>query len=298
METPGFPRPPHSFRIAFALPAFLIACWRPVYSQGDCVAITRAREETISTLPGKVLTTALTVTSLSSLDRRFESRLELPPGWRNLAPDFPFVLSGNRSDVRLLSIAVPPATPPGKYRIRYSLSDNAVPPCRAGMMIEVSVEAFHRIQLQILEAPHFVVSGSPSRVSFVLRNLGNGPSAVRLSVRGAENISAVPDSASETLHALESRPVSVLVTADPSITEHTRYVLELRAAPGEDTAEVATASCLIEVLPRGSTADLQFHEVPLDVTVRAAGESGRSGGQTEVAGGGTITDRGTERVDL
>ncbi len=270
----------------------------PLFAQGDCVTVSRAGDGPLATLPGSVLTTALTVSCPSPLDRRFESRLELPPGWRNLTPDFPFVLSGNRTDVRLLSIAVPAETPAGTYRVRYSVSDNAIPPCRAGIAIDVNVEPLRRIRLQLLESARYVLSGAAARASFVLTNLGNEPSTVRLSVRGAENVSAVSDSALETLRAMESRTIAVAVTADGRITENTKYVLELRAVLDRDTTVVATASCLMEIIPASSAADMQFHEVPLDVRVRAAGESGRSGGQIEIEGGGTVTDRGTERVDL
>jgi len=298
VETPGHHRPHFRLRIAFALPVLLIVLPHLLYSQGNCVTLSRADEEPLSTLPGRVLTTAITLTGISPVDRRLESRLELPPGWRNLTPDIPFTLAANRTEVRLLSIAVPAWSPSGNYTVRYSVSDNAIPPCRTEIGLGVTVAAFRRIDVQLVDAPRYVVSGTSCRPVFLLRNLGNEQSTVRLSVRGVENISAVPDSGYETLNALESRKVTVVVRADPGITEDTKYVLELRAVLGQDTTVVVTASTLLEIVPRVTSGDVRFHEVPLDVKLRAAGESGQSGGQIEVAGGGTITDRRTDRVDL
>ncbi len=298
METPGPHRPHAPFRIAYALPVLLLCIPHLLFSQGNCVTLSRAEEGPLSTLPGRVLTAAITVTGLSPVDRRLESRLELPPGWRNLTPDIPFTLGANRTDIRLVSIAVPASSPAGNYTIRYSVSDNAIPPCRTEIAVGVSVEPFRRIELQLVEAPRYLVSGTSCRSAFLLRNLGNEQSTVRLSVRGMENISALPDSGSETLGALESREVTVVVSADPGIMEGTKYVLELRAVLGQDTTVVVTASTLLEIVPRVTSTDIKFHEIPLDVKLRAAGESGQSGGQIEVAGGGTITDRGTDRVDL
>ncbi|HMK39194.1 MAG TPA: hypothetical protein VK569_07615, partial [Bacteroidota bacterium] len=286
------------FGIIFVLPVLLVLSSDLLYSQVNCVSIARAGEEKLQTLPGRILTTALSVSNLSPVERRFESRLEIPPGWRNLTPDIPFSLAGNRTDVRLLSIAVPAATPSGSYQVRYELTDNSIPPCRTDLTFEVSVEPLRRIDIQLQDAPRYVVSGGSCRATFLLRNLGNERSAVRLSARGSEQISAVPDSAGLMLRALESRTISVVVTAGSHILENTRYVLELRALLEQDTTVAATASCLLEIIPRVTATDGQFHEVPLDVKVRAAGESGHAGGQIEVAGGGTITDRGTDRVDL
>jgi hypothetical protein len=298
VETPGHHRPSHTFRIAFALPVLILIVSWPLFSQGNCVSISRAGEEKLSTPPGRILTTALSLLNLSPGEHRIETRLELPPGWRNLTPDIPFALAGNRTDIRLLSIAVPGATPSGVYRIHYAVSDNAVPPCRADLTFEVSVEPLRRIDIQLQDCPRYVVSGDSCRATFVLRNLGNEQSSVRLTARGGENLSAVPDSAEVTLKALESRSVSVIAAADPRLVENVKYVLELRAVLGQDTTVAVAASCLLEIVPRVTAADMQFHELPLEVKLRAAGESGQSGGQIEVEGGGTVTDRGTDRVDV
>ncbi len=297
METPGHHRPP-PFRIAFALPVLLLVFPRLLFSQGNCVSLSRSEEGPILTLPGRVLTAAITVSGLSPVERRFESRLEIPPGWRNLTPDIPFTLGANRTDIRLLSIAVPSSAPAGNYTVRYSISDNAIPPCMSEIALDVTVEPFCRMELQLIDAPRYLVSGTSCRTVFLLTNLGNEQGAVRLSARSAENISAVPDSGYETLGALESRKIAVVVSADPGITEDTKYVLELRVTLDRDTTVVATASTLLEIVPRVTGTDIRFHEVPLDVKLRAAGESGQSGGQIEVAGGGTITDRGQDRIDM
>jgi hypothetical protein len=269
-----------------------------LFSQRNCVGIARAGDEKLTSMPGRILTTAITVTSLSPGDRRFQSRLELPPGWRNLTPEIPFTLPGGRTDVRLLSIAVPASTPAGVYSVRYSLTDEAPPPCMADITIEISVEPLRRIDVQLLDAPRYIVSGASCTAAFLLRNLGNERSSVRLSARSDEKVSAVPESSEVTLNAMESRQVAVRVSADPSLVENAKYVLELRAVLGQDTTVAVSASSLLEIIPSVTSADMQFHEVPLTVKLRAAGESGQSGGQIDVEGGGTITDRGTDRVDL
>ena len=299
METPEYHcliRP--LLRIVLTLAVLLPLADRSLLAQGICVGISREGEGALPTLPGRILTTALNVSNLSPGERRFESRLELPPLWRSLTPDVPFAVGGNRSDVRLVSVAVPASAASGVYHLRYQVSDNAVPPCRNAVQIDVSVQALRQIEIRTREAPRYLVSGASCRVMFSLRNRGNAGASVRLAARGEENISAVPESTQVTLAPLESRPVSVLVTADPLLAGNVKYVLELRAVLGEDTTVAVTASCLLEIVPRNSASAARFHTIPLDVRVRAAGESGRSGGQVDVQGGGTITDRGTDRVDL
>ena len=299
METPGYLRLIRPLvRVALSLPVLLPFAERSLLAQGTCVALSRDGGGTLSIPPGRILTTALTVANLTPGERRFESRLELPPGWRSLTPDVPFAVGGRRSDVRLVSVAVPASAASGVYHLRYQVSDNAVPPCRDALLIDVAVEALRQIEIRTGEAPRFLASGSSCRVTFTLRNRGNARASVRLAARGADHIGALPDSARVSLAPLESRPVSVLVSADPLLMDYVKYVLELRAVLLEDTTVTATASCLLEVIPRNSATAVKFHSIPLDVRVRAAGEPGRSGGQIDVQGGGTITDRGTDRIDL
>lgn len=298
MENPGRHVHIPLIRIALALPVLLLCSSASLVAQGNCAAISRAGEEKLSTLPGRILTTAFAVSNLSFAGRRFETRLELPSGWRNLTPDIPFSLQGNRTDVRLLSIAVPAAAAPGLYQVRYAVSDEAIPPCRSEIAVEVTVEPLRRIDLLLQEVPRYVVSGGSCTATFGLRNLGNELSTVRLSVRPGETVRAVPESSEVTLGPRESRSITVVASADARQLDNIKYVLELRAVLAQDSTVAVTASCLLEVIPRVTSAEMQFHEIPLDVKVRAAGESGQLGGQIQVEGGGTITDRGTDRVDL
>ena len=252
----------------------------------------------MQTPPGKILTVAVVAANRSPSERRLESHLALPFSWRSLTPDEPFTLGAAQSDTRLLSFAVPSSAPAGTYRLVFSVTDRGIPPCRSEIAIEVRVGAYRSIDLRIEDPPRYVIAGASARLTVVLRNLGNEQSVLLLSARGGQALAAVPDSSAVTLAPMESRRLAVTVSADASAGENMREVVTLRAALARDTTVAVSATCLLEIIPRVNAGEARFHEVPLALKIRAAGESGQSGGQVELAGGGTLTDRGTSRADV
>ena len=252
----------------------------------------------LAAVPGKILSVAVVATNRSAVERRLESRLVLPPSWRSLTPDGPFTIGGAQADTRLLSFAVPASAPAGTYHLSFSVSDNGIPPCRSELALDVVVGSYRRIDLQLEDPPRFLIAGASCIAAFVVKNLGNEESTFFLSARGGQVLSAVPESSAVTLAPLEARRMTMTISAAADAGENIREVVALRAVLGRDTTVAVSATCLLEVVPRVSAGEARFHEIPLAVKIRAAGESGQSGGQMEVAGGGTLTDRGTERVDL
>ena len=304
METQGRRRSSPLTRIAFALPVLLAIARVPAASQTQCVELTRTGEAALATAPGRILTVAVLAENRTAGARRLDSRLMLPAGWRSLTPDEPFTLAGGQADTRLLSFTVPASAPAGVYRLSFVVTDNAMPPCRSELAFDVRVDALRRIDLQLEDPPRYLIAGAACRVAFILRNLGNERSVIRLSAWDGKALSAVPESAAVSLLPMESRRMALTISAVEETPESFREVVTLRAVLARDTTVAVSASCLLEIIPRVSAGETRFHEIPLVVKLRGAGESGQAGqsaqagGQLEVAGGGTLTDRGTDRVDL
>ena len=298
METQGRRRLSPLARIAFALPVLFAIAGPPAAAQAPCIELTRGGEGALLTAPGKIVTVAVVAANRSASLRRLDSHLILPPSWRGLTPDESFTLAPAQADTRLLSFAVPSTAPAGTYRLVFSVTDNGVPPCRSELALEVRVTALRSIDLRIEDPPRYVIAGASAALALVVRNLGNEPARLVLAARGGESLSAVPDSPVVSLLPMDTRRLAVTIRAGADAGENVRVVVTVRAVLARDTTVAVSATCLVEVIPRVSEGETHFHEIPLAVKVRAAGESGQSGGQLEIAGGGTLTDRGTSRADV
>ena len=285
-------------RALLVVPALLIVVRLAAFAQNNCVQIARESPELLSLPPGQVLTTAVRVHNPSPVHQKYEARLILPGGWRSLTNEGGFELDAGNADIRLISIAIPPAAAPGAYQIHYSVSNDAVPPCWMTFTIDVQVEPLRNLQLQVAESPRYAVAGDMFKALFDVTNRGNEPSEIRLSVRSGQGWTARPESTMVTLAARQTRRIAVDVLADQSATQNFRYVVELKATLASDSTVIAMASFPIDIVPRGSAGADLYHELPLTARIRSAGDQHGAGAQIELAGGGKLTDKGTDNVEL
>ncbi|MEJ2628550.1 MAG: hypothetical protein P8078_08345, partial [bacterium] len=72
-------------------------------------------EELIETEPKSVVTAAFRVTNISSSEQQFIADLELPEGWKIITREFPFSLSENQTEIKIVSFHIPSFALAGKY---------------------------------------------------------------------------------------------------------------------------------------------------------------------------------------
>ena len=235
---------------------------------------------------GKLLTLSFRVSNKSSAKKRFESFVNAPVGWRRLAKDFPFDLEAGASDIRLLTISVPGETPAAEYILRFGIRDASNTADVSEVSVTVVITAVKDQALKLVESPRLAIAGETYVVTFLLTNKGNVTTPARLSAQSSNRFVAIVDSSVVHLNPGESRSISVKVRTDAKIPSKVQDIVDFAAEL--DPSNVTHATSYVEVVPRVTGDEDQYIAFPVQATARFAGQQGKSGGQIEVAGAGSL----------
>lgn len=247
---------------------------------------------------GNILTAGIVVRNPLTRIQTYVTKVVLPQGWRLLIRETSFELLPGQQDTRLVSVSLPAETPAGLYRIRYFISDRTTPSEETEIVVDVVILPSLRLDLQLLEAPRFVVAGRQYAVRFSVTNAGNVASRVRLTSRSSENYLLRLDSSQIALRPRETRNVTVLVSTAADIPDKVIHSLELTALHLQDSTITAKASGVVDIIPQVAKAEDRYLTYPLEVTGRASGEDDRLGGQIEIIGSGSFTEGRRDRMEV
>ncbi len=289
--------PVHRDRIFFAWVLLVLVVVCAGARQDQSVEVRPADKTVFEIRPGSILALAMRVTNMSQGDRSFESKLDLPAGWRPIAKDLPFTISPGNNDLRLLTFSIPSETPAGTYRVSYKLKDRDSGVQLGEGVVQVIVREILQLELRLSEAPRFAVAGRQYSSHFFLVNKGNTTSRIKLSTRSTENFPSVIESSIVILAAQEARSVEVKVVTSP-LTEKVQHTVELFATFEQDTMISFRASSVVEVVPQVARSEDRYLELPLYVRLRSAGENNVVGGQVEIAGYGSFNEDRSDRFQF
>jgi len=268
---------------------------------GETITVRPGAKETIETPPRTILTAVFQVTNELAQRREFLAEVKLPAGWAPVAREVPFELGGNETDLRLVSFFVPQGAPVGAYSVTYSVKDTQVPARTGSATIRVVVLAFNRLQAKLLDAPAYVIAGESCSIAFLVANQSNQEHALAIKPFSSNGLPIVADATGFTLGVGESRTVKFTVRTSDAL----RYVLtdhiQLTVVAQRDAAISASASALINVIPRITGSEDIYHRIPAQLTLRFAGQDGLVSGsefQAEFAGRGTLDEDGQHNIDF
>jgi len=272
-----------------------------VNAQGTNIEVRPAGKESIETEPRRIVTTAFRVTNSTDKKREFISEVKLPKGWALITKDFPFELNSNASDTKLVSFFVPQATLAGKYEITYVVTDRKYPSVRDFHTIYVVVLPVIKLEVKLLDTPETVIAGQDYQTSFVIVNQSNTENALRIKIDSSNNLPFTVDADTFRIAPGESKKVNVTVKTSTEITEILRHRLQLTVEVVEDSKIKAKAksSSSVEILPRISGVEDNFHRIPAEITFRYVSQKNEqrtSGFQTEVQGEGTLDEAGEKHI--
>ena len=108
--------------------------------------------------------------------------VELPANWTALTGAGEMAVAPGESGMLMLSVAVPSRAAAGVYPVRVVVTTTQDP---QGVMDSVIVRVPPRrgVEVALQDRPGFVVSGRSYQTTFVVRNRGNAPGAIRVSAR-------------------------------------------------------------------------------------------------------------------
>ncbi len=245
--------------------------------------------------PGSVATCGIVIRNLLPNPRRIASQVHAPAGWRVLTGETTSDIAGASSDLRLLSLAVPPDASAGSYDVRYAVREGEGP--ATSVTLHVTVPAIVRLAMTVRDAPKFVRAGGPFQTRFELTNGGNANARIRLSTRSSHNFGTRIDSTTIVIRPQASRVVTVWTTV-PARVERVSHTLELTAINVSDSSETASASSVVSIIPLPSDARDQYIEYPLTVRGRGVGQGSLFTPQLEVSGSGSLNDSRTDRLEV
>jgi len=258
-------------------------------------------KELLETEPRQVVTAVFRVTNPTDKKREFITEVKLPQGWVPITKDFPFELNPNETNTKLVSFFVPQTILAGKYKITYVIKDRKYPAVRDFYTVDVVVLPYSKLEVKLLESPMYVIAGEEYRSSFVVTNLSNTEYTINIKISSGENIPCVIDAEKFTLLPRQSKTVTVTVRPDAKIAIALKHRLQLTAEAVEDskTKAKAQSESIVDIIPRISGVEDNFHRIPTEITFRYVSQKNgdrTSGFQTEVHGEGTLDEGGKEHL--
>ena len=203
--------------------------------------------------------------------------LELPPGWSTITPPPTVVVPAEGSAVAILSFFVPQEAEPGLHDLTFAATD---PEGASGSFVfEVLVLPSISIEVDLREAPPYVIAGEEPEIVFEIRNTSNTTITADIDLRSGLGFPAAilgQETKSIPLAVKESKKVAILVKTRGTGGKIARYRLDLLATPrldsqfvaSEEGSAIVTAgdSCEFEVIPLVSNEQLDYHTFPLRVS--------------------------------
>ena len=250
-----------------------------------------ADRESIASEPRQVVTTAFRLRNLSAVPVEVETRLELPPDWQAVTPAMPIDLSPAESTTRLVSFTIPEGAPAGEHVVRFSARDRLRPAEHAAAAVHVRVLAAHRLNLGVLDAPDFAVSGEHVTATVVLRNTGNAAATVDYRVHGRHLARVTPAQGSARLEPGETRGVDLAIELDEVRERVTARISVQAGVEGTDARESVSAT--IQLVPRAGALDALHtldSRAETRFVARDTADGRTSGWQPSLTGGGVLDE--------
>lgn len=277
-------------RLLFAT-SFVAFATVPAVASAQQISLSAARRDTV------VVGGTGTATIVFNLANRggpitVRPELELPKGWSPLF-DAPSVrLAAHTRDTWLAGVSAPPSAAAGTYVVRATLEDSARV---LSDSVIIRIDERRAIEVLTADAPGFIAAGGKYQATFFIRNRGNIPTRVTLSISsGAGSKCVLPASFLDL--AAGGKATVVANIAAPNVARSTDDVIELAVDDrGDRISESSVARVLI--VPRSASGENDAPSVPAELSLRAAGPHA---GVSPIAlhGNGSIGANSGTKVDF
>jgi hypothetical protein len=270
----------------------------PMFGADRGVEVRPHDTELIQTEPNKTVTTVFRVTNTSTGDHEFVPEAGLPEGWKLVTQDFPFRLSENGMEIKIVSFYIPQNTTAGLYEIDYRVKDRQFPSIEDQFRLSVRVIPYRKITVRPIEPPRSAVAGESYVVRMLVHNESNVSDSAVVEVKSNMGY---PVSAAPTVFALnkgEMKDIAVSVQTDPKLSYISKDHLQVTVRLLRDKQVVASDLVSVDLFPRITGTSDSFHRIPATVTLsQVFGNDGRTvnggngyGFQGEIEGGGTLAE--------
>ena len=273
--------------------ALVVACAgaAPVAAQAR-FAIVPAQRDTVAIGASGTATMVFDVKNLTGDSATVRPELVLPNGWTPLFGSASVALAPHGSDTWLAGVTAPPTVAAGAYVVRAVIHDSAH--VTTDSMI-VRVDARRAVEVLTSDAPGFIAAGARYQATFFVRNRGNVPARLTLSISsGVGSSCSIPVKTIDLAAGGKAAVVANIVATD--VVRSTDDVIELVASSGGDNASASSAARVL-IVPRHSSGSGDAPSLPAELSLRAAGSNA---GVSPIAlrGSGPIMPGSATNVDF
>ncbi|HXD48346.1 MAG TPA: hypothetical protein VN600_06210 [Gemmatimonadaceae bacterium] len=273
--------------------ALVVACAAvaPAAAQAR-FAIAPAQRDTVAIGSSGTATMVFDVKNLTADSAVARPELVLPDGWTPLFGSASVALAPHGSDTWLAGVTAPATAAAGSYVVRAMIHDSAR--VIADSMI-VRVDARRAVEVLTSDAPGFIAAGAQYQATFYVRNRGNVPARLTLSISSGAGSSCSIQAKTIDLAAGGRAAVVASVTA-PDVARSTDDVIELVASSSGENVS-ASSSARVLIVPRHSSGSAIAPSLPAELSLRAAGPNA---GVAPIAlrGSGPIVPGSATNVDF
>ncbi len=240
-----------------------------VTAQGRTIDVRPAGKELLEVNSREIAATSLRITNNTDTEYEFITDVKLPEGWLLITEDFPFNLRPNENITKPLSFFVPEATPPGTYKVIYSVRARKYPSIFDFYAVDVVVLPCKRLGVKLSEVPQCVIAGNEYQVSFLVTNGNAAENTISINVDSSGNVPFSLDGSFFSLPAGQSRPVTVTIKPQAELAGVLQYRLQLTAqiiqngSPGSS----ANAAYSTEIIPCVTKADNLADVIALNAAI-------------------------------
>jgi hypothetical protein len=248
---------------------------------------------------GDVVSVVFRIASEDHLEHAVRPRVELPPTWRLLLPEPPFVLGARTEEIHLVSVAVPATAAAGPHVVRYmaglsdgsTVADSALFEVRQHRALTASVDV----------APTLAIADSSFEVVFRVRNAGNVSVRFTPRIRSRSGFGLRVSPLACDLGAGASATIVARVETRrakrPPLQSGIVERLELLGDSLDRSPVVPMAVALVHVYPHSTQTAVPSHSLPAELVLHGSPQAMQSG-IVELSARGALRDGGSTRAQL
>jgi len=250
--------------------------------------------------PGTIVSLSFRVTNQTQEGHELTQSLDLPDGWRLIAPPTSFALRPGEATARVTAFSIPRDTPEGEYEVTFSAHSQRDYAVQDSDAVRLIVPAVTQFALLVEQRPDQVVAGDTYQATIRAVNQGNARVDVRLAVKTEDGYPAELDGSEISLLPRGSHLITLSVKTDARETHARQHVVQIAArVTRRDGSELESrATIVVAIISRRVQEPDLRHRIPGWLTLRAVGQGGKVGLQAEVSGSGTTDEAGRRQIDF
>lgn len=293
---------PGALRLASALGCcVLLLGTSPATAQGkgQGLEVRAVTPSLLDTTRGRILSLSFRVTNASGAVQELIEAVELPAGWHSITPPGTFVLPAGEQTTRLVALQVPRGTAAGRYELTYRVTAKDDPGLQDFDTVAVAVVAVTKLELLTVDKPSRVFAGEAYELTLRLVNTGNVEVTARLDVQTDPGYRAAITPLDVALPPGQGETLTVSVETDGGLRKPGVNTLRVSARPtGGSADDEARLIVTTDVIPIVTAAPDPYRRLPVEATLRMAGDLDETGVQVEVAGRGELDEDGERQLEF